>query len=86
MFVAGGLMWANLRGEFLPTISDWGVDVYVYGWPAKVHWLVTEKSSKFWREQDIRNAFVNAFIAVAILGIVMLSLEKLIDRRRRTDS
>ena len=85
MFVASGLLWANLSEAPGGNLSDWGVTVHVYGWPAKVYWVTADNTGAgfFWKERGYGGLAIDAGIALAILLTVAVLCEWAVRRRER---
>jgi hypothetical protein len=86
MFVASGLLWANLSESPAGNLSDWGVTVHIYGWPAKVYWVTSDKTGDgfFWKERGGYSGLaMDAGAALAVLLAVAVFCEWRIRRRER---
>jgi hypothetical protein len=75
MFTAGLLLWANFTADIAWPMSDWGVDVYLYGWPKKVEYLVTQKTAGLRGEEARANAMYDACVALGILAAAGVASE-----------
>lgn len=85
MLTAGVLLWANFTADIAWPMSDWGVDVYYYGWPWKFEYLVTQKTAGLRGEEARANAMYDACVALGILACVGVASE-FIARRKHAPS
>jgi len=77
MFVAGGLIWANV------TKREWIAGYYVYGWPDVVFYDFrgNSLSDTYQSHIEYKSIIINFVIAANILWLVWTFCEWLIRRR-----